>query len=223
MMSETGGETAEIKSSAESGSSADSQHAAEVQYTYRASLLGGAWLLRLEPDALLWSAAGASGRIPYTDIRQIRLAFRPVTMQSYRFLTEIWSDRNPKISIASASWKSMLEQERLDDSYSHFIKALHKRIAAAGGTPRLSAGAIPLLYWPGFAIFVGICVAMIALIGRALLQGEMTATLFLLGFFVVLLWQLGMFFKRNLPRRYTLEQIPNDVLPKASAANPARV
>jgi hypothetical protein len=190
---------------------------AENQYSYKPSLLGGAWLLRLEPDALHWAAAGVSGRIPYADIRQIRLAFRPVTMQSYRFLAEIWSDKNPKIPIASASWKSMLEQERLDDAYSRFIRALHARIAAAGGTPRLRAGAIPLLYLPGLAIFLGICVAMIALIGRAILQGEAAATLFLLGFFVVVLWQLGMFFKRNMPRRYTLDAIPSDVLPKPAA------
>jgi hypothetical protein len=28
------------------------------------------------------------------------------------------------------------------------------------------------------------------------------------------LWQLGGFFKRNLPRRYSLDRLPADVLPK---------
>lgn len=194
---------------------------ADIEYSYKASLLGGPWMLRLAPDALEWSAGSHAGRVPYTDIRMIRLAFRPVTMQSYRFLAEIWADRSPKIPIASASWKSIMEQERLDDGYVRFIKALHARIAAAGGTPRLAAGAIPFLYWPGFVIFAGICVAMAGLIVRALQQGEMTATLFLLGFFVLVLWQLGMFFKRNLPRRYTLDAIPPDVLPKTTSTEPA--
>lgn len=194
----------------------------DIQYAYKASLLGAPWVLRLEPDALHWTGGGVSGRIPYAEIRQIRLAFRPVTMQSYRFLTEIWSERSPKIPIASASWKSMLEQERLDEAYSRFVKALHARIAQAGGTPRLLAGAIPFLYWPGAAIFLGICIAMVALIGRAIAQGETGATLFLLGFFVVVLWQLGMFFKRNLPRRYTLDAIPPDVLPKSKGATGAK-
>ena len=36
------------------------------------------------------------------------------------------------------------------------------------------------------------------------------------GFFVLLAWQLGGFFKRNFPRRYTLDKIPPDVLPKVS-------
>src|SRR5690606_4562758 len=72
----------------------------DIQYAYKASLLGAPWVLRLEPDALHWTGGGVSGRIPYAEIRQIRLAFRPVTMQSYRFLTEIWSERSPKIPIA---------------------------------------------------------------------------------------------------------------------------
>jgi hypothetical protein len=186
---------------------------AEVEYSYKPSLMGGAWILRLAPDGLHWAMGMASGRVPYADIRQIRLGFRPVTMQSYRFLAEIWSDKNPKIPVASASWKSMMEQARQDEDYTRFITALHAKIAEAHGTPRLQAGAIPFLYWPGFVIFAGICVAMAGLIVRALQQGETAATLFLLGFFVVVLWQLGTFFKRNFPRRYTLDAIPADILP----------
>jgi hypothetical protein len=58
---------------------------------------------------------------------------------------------------------------------------------------------------------------MVGLIVRALQQGETAAMLFLLGFFALLLWQLGTFFKRNMPRRYTLDQIPPDVLPRPRA------
>lgn len=193
---------------------------ADIEYAYKPSLMGAPSLFRLAPDALHWTIGRMSGRVPYADIRMIRLGFRPVTMQSYRFLAEIWSDRNPKILVASASWKSIMEQERLDDGYVRFIKALHARIAAAGGTPRLRAGAVPFLYWPGFAVFLGICVALVGLIGRAILQGEIAAMLFLFGFFVVVLWQLGMFFKRNLPRQYSLDDIPPDVLPKPARAGP---
>lgn len=193
---------------------------ADIEYVYKPSLMGGMWILKLAPDALDWSIGGMSGRIPYDTIRTIRLSFRPVTMQSYRFLAEIWADRNPKIPVASASWKSLMEQERLDEGYSRFIRALHEKIAQAGGKPELKAGAIAFLYWPGLAIFIGICAAMIGLMVRAIQQGETTAMLFLFGFFVVLVWQLGMFFKRNLPRRYTLDAIPPDVLPKSSS--PAR-
>lgn len=195
----------------------EAKAADDIEYAYKPSLMGGIWAFRLAPDALHWAMGAHSGRLPYAEIRRIRLAFRPVTMQSYRFLAEIWGDRSPKISIASASWKSMMEQGRQDEAYSRFIEALHAKIADAGGTPRLQAGAIPFLYWPGLAIFLGICIAMLGLIFRAIQQGEAAPILFLLGFFVILLWQLGMFFKRNLPRRYSLDAIPADVLPKAAA------
>ncbi|MGD9922084.1 MAG: hypothetical protein AB7V13_11645 [Pseudorhodoplanes sp.] len=197
---------------------APDEGSSDIAYAYKPSLLGAVWMFRLAPDALEWSMGPLSGRVPYADIRRIRLAFRPVTMQSYRFLAEIWSERSPKIPIASASWKSLMEQERLDAGYARFIRALHERIEASGGKPRLQAGAIPFLYWPGLAIFLGICAAMVGLIVRAIQQGENAAMLFLFGFFVLLLWQLGQFFKRNLPRRYTLDSIPADILPKVPVA-----
>ena len=203
----------------------------DLVYAYKASLMGGAWVLRLAPDALHWSIGNLSGSVPYASIRRIRLSFRPVTMQSYRFLAEIWGDRGPKISIASASWKSLMEQERQDDAYSLFIKALHERIAAAGGTPELKAGALPLLYWPGVAIFAALCIMGVSLavrsmelgetaMGRPMDWGQTAAILVLVAMFFWLLWQMGSFFKRNMPRRYTLGAVPADLLPKTPAKRP---
>ncbi len=203
----------------------------DLVYSYKASLLGGAWVLRLAPDALHWSLGTMSGEVPYAAIRRIRLGFRPVTMQSYRFLTEIWADKSPKISIASASWKSLMEQERQDDAYARFIIALHRRIAAAGGTPELKAGAVAFLYWPGVAVFVLLCIMGVSLtirsmqlgesvLGQPLDWGQSAAILALVGMFGWLLWQMGSFFKRNMPRRYTLDAVPADLLPKTANASP---
>lgn len=199
---------------------------ADIDYAYKASLMGGAWILRLGPDALHWSIGTMSGAVPYASIRRIRLSFRPVTMQSYRFLAEIWADKSPKIPIASASWKSLMEQERLDEGYTRFITALHRRIAAAGGTPELKAGALPFLYWPGVIIFLGLLVMGVSLAFQSLSLGERAvgqpmdwtqkgAILVLVAMFFWLLWQMGSFFKRNLPRRYTLDAIPSDLLPRS--------
>ena len=44
--------------------------------------------------------------------------------------------------------------------------------------------------------------------------GQTAAILVLVAMFFWLLWQMGSFFKRNMPRRYTLDAVPADLLPK---------
>ena len=96
-----------------------------------------------------------AGRVPYERIRRIRLGFRPMTMQNYRFVTEVWPEDGPKVQIASTSWKSMVEQQRLDAEYRVFVAELCRRIGAAEGRRCFRPGRPPLIYWPGVAVFVG--------------------------------------------------------------------
>jgi len=187
---------------------------AETLYVYKPSLLGAPWEFRLLPDRLAFAAGSRAGAVPYSDIRRVRLSFRPVTMQSYRFIAEIWSSSGPKLTIASTSWRGLLEQERLDKGYREFVLALHRRIADAGASPLLEAGSHPLLYWPGLAIFALIALGVAALLIRALTQDSWAATLFLAAFFALLLWQIGGFFRRNRPRRYGARAVPDEVLPR---------
>src|ERR1700740_2750905 len=79
-------------------------------YAFKASLIGGWCEFKLKPDGLHWQMGLRSGRVRYERIRAVRLSYRPVTMQSRRFVTEIWSTDNPKIQIVSVSWRSMVEQ-----------------------------------------------------------------------------------------------------------------
>jgi hypothetical protein len=188
--------------------------AAELVYLYKPSLLGAPWEFRLQPDELVFAVGSRTGSVPYRDIRRVRLSFRPATMQSYRFLTEIWSATGPKLTIASTSWRGIVEQERLDRPYRDFVLALHRRIAAAAATPLLQGGSPAVLYWPGVVIFALIALAVAALLARALVQDSWAAVLFLTGFFVLLLWQIGGFFRRNRPRRYAADAVPDDLLPK---------
>jgi len=113
------------------------EQSGEPAYAYKPSLMGAPWEFRLLPDRLAFAAGSRGGGIAYGDIRRVRLSFRPVTMQPYRFVAEIWSAGAPKLTIASTSWRGMLEQERQDRPYRDFVLALHQRIAAASSHPRL--------------------------------------------------------------------------------------
>lgn len=187
---------------------------AEPSYAFKPSLMGAPWEFRLQPDRLTWAVGSRTGGILYPDIRRVRLSYRPANMQSYRFIAEIWSSTSSKLTIASTSWRGLLEQERLDRPYRDFILALHSRIADAKGSPVLEAGANPFLYWPGIAVFGLVTVGVAALLVRALFQESWPAVLFIAGFFALLLWQIGGFFLRNRPRRYEARAVPDDILPK---------
>jgi hypothetical protein len=184
-------------------------------YAYKPSLMAAPLEFRLLPDGLGWQKGRFSGRTPYDRIRRIRMSFRPMTMQNYRFVTEVWPENGPVLPIASTSVKGMVEQERFDPAYRAFVGELHRRILAAGGKPLLQTGSQPFLYWPGVAVFVGCSLTLAALTVRALSVEQWGGAAFVAGFLALFLWQAGQFFRRNKPGTYTLDAVPETVLPKA--------
>jgi hypothetical protein len=186
----------------------------DPSYSFKPALLGAPWELHLRPDALEWRAGLSSGRVAYDRIRRLRLSFRPVTMQSYRFLTEIWSDAHPRITIASTSWKSMVEQERQDTAYWTFVTELHRRIAAAPARARFQRGSPAIMYWLGAVVSAAAALALTVLAVRALLMREWTGAALVGGFMALFAWQIGTFFWRNLPGTYRPEALPAQVMPR---------
>jgi len=185
-----------------------------VAYAYRPSLLGAAWEFKLTGDGIDWAAGRKAGHIPYRSVRRLRMSYRPASMQSHRFMTELWAEGAPKLKILSSSWKSMVEQERKDKSYAAFVAKLHRRIALAGPPARFEQGSHPLLYWLGLLVFVGVALVFAALIARALQAGAMSGAAFVGGFLVLFLWQGGNFFRRNRPGLYRPEALPAELMPK---------
>jgi hypothetical protein len=182
-------------------------------YSYRPSLLGGAWEFRLTDRGIDWSAGQRSGHVAWRDIRRVRMSFRPVSMQSQRYLTEIWATGAPKLEIVSSSWKSMVEQERLDAPYSAFIAELHRCLAQANSSAHFVQGSHPLLYWPGLVIFASVGLGLAALFVRTLQAKTLGGAAFV-GFFLALfLWQGGNFFRRNRPGVYRADAPPPELMP----------
>jgi len=188
--------------------------AADLVYAYKPSLMGAALEFRLAPEALEWRKGGYSGRAPYGRIRRIRVAFRPMTMQTSRFLTEVWPGDGPKLQIASTSWKSMVAQERFDAAYRAFVIELCRRVGAAGGTPALDTGLPALTYWPGVVVFAGASLTMAGLIVRALMVEAWSGAAFIACFLALFLWQAGTLFYRNRPGTFRADAVPPHVLPK---------
>jgi hypothetical protein len=185
----------------------------DLRYVYKPSLMGAAWELRLRPDALEWRTGRHHGRIPYDGITRIRLSFRPVTMQTRRFVTEIWWPGAPRLSIASTSWRSLVEQAAQDHDYGAFVRALNARVAAAGGATSFETGVPPFLYWPGVVVFVGVAAGLAVLTLRALALGVYSGAALVAAFLALFVWQSGGYFKRNRPGRYRPDAPPKELVP----------
>jgi hypothetical protein len=185
----------------------------EFAYAYKSSLMGAAFEFRLLPEALEWMRGRAKGRAAYNGIRRVRLGFRPMTMQNHRYITEIWPANGPKLSIASTSWKSLVEHERLDAPYRAFVMELCRRTGAAGGHTLFQTGSPTVIYWLGVAVFVGASLAIAALIVRALQAQVWSGAACIAAFFAFFLWQAGTFFRRNRPGTFRPDAIPQSVLP----------
>ena len=188
--------------------------AGDVVYAYKPALMGAPFEFRLTPAALEWRRGSSAGRAPYDRIRRIRLGFRPMTMQNYRFLTEVWTSDGPKLQIASTSWKSLVEHERLDASYRIFVTELCRRVGAAGGQTLFQTGSPVVIYWLGLLVFVGASLALAGLTVRALQVQAWSGAAFIAAFLAFFLWQAGTFFHRNRPGIFPPNAVPEPVLPK---------
>jgi hypothetical protein len=186
---------------------------AGASYAYRPSLLGGECTFTLTDDGIDWAAGGRSGRVPFSAIRHVRMSYRPMSMQSHRFTTEIWAEGAPKLTIISTSWKSLVEQERRDKPYAAFIAELHRRLAQAGVATRFEQGSNRILYWPGLAVFASMVIGLALLVIRALEADAKGGAAFIGVFLLLFLWQGGQFFRRNLPGIYRPEAPPAELTP----------
>ena len=188
----------------------------ELTYSYRPSLLGAPWVFTLTEHGLNWAVGSRAGQVRYRDVRRLRLSFKPASMQTQRFLTEIWAEGAPRLQVISSSWKSMVEQEPQDKRYAAFVTELHARIArAASPVPvQYEQGSSPFVYWPGLALYIVMALAMAAMILRALEAHTLGAAAFIAAFVALFLWQGGKFFLRNRPGRYRPDALPPALIPR---------
>ena len=192
----------------------DENSPADPAYAYKPSLMGGMCQFVLRPDGLDWEIGRRSGRVRYDRIRAVRLSYRPVTMQSHRFITEIWSTDNPKMQIVSVSWRSMVEQQRQDTAYGAFITELHRRLGAQGSSTQFSIGLPVVTYGVGMVIFAAVIAATGVMMVRAAVLGQWSAAAIVGAFLAIFAYQLGQYFYRNRPGRYVPAAIPALLLPK---------
>jgi hypothetical protein len=184
----------------------------EPSYSYQPSVFGAGRTFRLRDGAIDWEAGRRSGRIALDRITRVRMSYRPGTLQTQRFLTEIWSPDAPKLSILSTSWKSAVEQINQGDSYRTFVVEFNRRLV--GTSARFEAGMNPLIYWLGLALLVAASLAIAGLAMRAFQSGGRLSGFLIAAFVLLFFWQGGTIFQRNRPGSYRPDALPPLLLPK---------
>ena len=184
-----------------------------VRYAYKASLIGAAHQFELTNAGLSWRIAGKSAVWPYAEITVIRLSYRPVSMQSRRFRADIENADGARIAILSTTWQTAALMAPQDQDYRDFIALLHERMEKAGSKAALIGGLRPRIYAAAIVLLTLVTIAMAGLLVRAIATGELTGALFLVGFAALFAWQIGGFVRRNRPRAYTSDHLPEALLP----------
>ena len=196
------------------GKAAGSETAGDgTQYVFKPSLVGSASQFDLTGDGLAWQSRGKKGVWPLDKIAAIRLSYRPVSMQSRRFRADIEDTRGERVTLYSTTWHTVALMSPQDNGYRAFIVELHRRLTEIKSKPVLVVGINTNIYLAGLVLVGLVGVAILGLLIRALFTGEVAGALFLVGFAALFAWQIGGFMRRNRPRGYTLEALPEDVLP----------
>jgi hypothetical protein len=189
------------------------QDLSDSRYTYRASLIGAPHRFELTDQGLSWHVGEKSGVWPYPSIASIRLSYRPVSMQSRRFRADIANAGRERVAVLSTSWQTVALMAPQDRDYRAFINELHRRLAQAGSQAVLVGGLRPNVYAAAVLLLALVALAMVGLLARAVATGKFAGALFLVGFAALFGWQIGGFIRRNRPRTYRLDDLPNDLLP----------
>ncbi|WP_315707125.1 MULTISPECIES: hypothetical protein [unclassified Bradyrhizobium] len=186
---------------------------ATVGYAFKASLIGTAHRFELTDEGVSWRIGARAGLWPYAEIAAVRLSYRPVSMQARRFRADITHRSGARLSLISTSWQTATLVAPQSEAYRRFVMALHAQLAAHRSQAVLTAGLGQTTYAAALALVALLGLAIAALFVRALLAGEWSGALFLVGFVALFAWQIGGFIVRNKPRSYTFADIPSGLLP----------
>ena len=191
----------------------EGEGAPTFSYVYKASLISSAYQFELTDAGLSWRIGRRSGVWPYADIASIRLSYRPMSMQARRFRADIARAGEGRIAILSTTWQTVSLMTPQDQDYRAFITELHRRMREAGSKASLTGGIGTASYATAVVMLALLAIAMIGLLVRALATSEFTGALFLVGIAIWFAWTIGGFIKRNRPRRYSFDALPETLLP----------
>lgn len=186
---------------------------ANPSYRFRPRIVGGEHVFSLTPDALEYESSGRFERIAYRDIARVRLSYRPANMTLYRFVTDIWPREGKKLALVSVSASAPFHFESKGAAYRAFLLELFRRIGTVQPAFRIETGMARWRWLPAAAFGIATLVALLYVLGRALLDAQYSLFAVCLVFGVIFAAQIGTVLFRNRPRSCGIDSVPVEVLP----------
>jgi hypothetical protein len=203
--------------------------AAPPTYVARARIPDDEAVWRLTPDALELrggpldlqdsQAAGPDGtmRFAYRDIVLVRLYYAATEYNAVRYSCALRMRRRmhigPDLEIQSTHYIGIGSFEDRAATYVPFVRALIARVAVANPSARFRAGVNPVRYWLAYIVL------LVALAVLAVMLSEswgdslwIKLAIFLLFIPIPIAHAMG-WGRKNWPRSFTPDAIPQDVLP----------
>ena len=137
-------------------------------HTVRNSLADKERSFTLGPDALQWSDAEGEGRMPYAEVRDMRLvAYTSPIGETYQ--CTVRANTGDKVKLRSAHYVSLNNFEDRGATYGPFVRALAPHIAAAAPKAKFIAGGTAL--WIVWLIVGLLCLGVFVLLILSMFEG----------------------------------------------------
>lgn len=184
----------------------------ETSYQFRLSMAQSEATYRIAEQDLVWSRGGENGRLPFSDIAQIRIYGSPgVGSAAPSFQRCVVTPKSGRPHVFSSNhYVSLGKFEDRSASFQPFVETLMRRVAAANPATVFISG-MPAALWTAWAAIVigvvivtplALLVIIINLVRGAGFSGVLaTTTVFLLGLLFGLV-PLARMLLRNRPRRF---------------------
>jgi hypothetical protein len=188
-----------------------------LTYQHRAKPYSPEAIFTLKDDVVAIVQGARKGDFPYRDIDMVRLTFRPRNTTNEGYMAVLYRRDRKTASLTNLSWKSLVDMERQDADYSAFVRALIARIVAANPNVALAAGMPRWRYLLTGLFAVFSMAGLIAVAAHALQNASWPIAAMAGGLGVYFVWWSWRFLGRNLPRNFTPNAIPADVMPPQPA------
>ncbi len=187
-----------------------------ARYSHRAKPYAQEAEFTLFGDHLHVDQGRRSGDFPYRDIVLIRLVYRPRNTTNEGYLAKLYRRDKHTVSLTNLSWKSLVDMERQDEPYRRFVGRLIGEVHAANPGVLLQAGMPRWLHLATAAAGLLAIAALAIVTGQAVLNGTLPVAMITGALTAYLAWWTVRYLGRNRPRGFTVDRIPEDVLPRTA-------